>query len=298
MLKQRNGANGMDILELTRIAVAVGGTSVATYYDLTHNRTVPDWLTMGMVALGVLAAALTFSSDSLVMVGAPALAVAAIGYPLYRAGHIGGADVLLFLAIALLMPAAPEGLLVQSKFAIQMPFVLTVFLLSGLFFGIFTFLRYLLPAMRALAGGEIKLGLMQKAYVTAMAAAGAAFIWIAMEKEMPYTFTVVVLVAITFSTFFYLFKQFIARNFLIREVGTDGMDDEDVLAVEEMDEAVVKKYKLQKLLTRKEIERLAKLPLKNFPVYKNMPAFTPYMLAALAAGVLFGDAVLLSFAYF
>ena len=42
--------------ELARIAVAVAGTAIATYYDITHNRNVPDWLSFGMLGLGVLAA--------------------------------------------------------------------------------------------------------------------------------------------------------------------------------------------------------------------------------------------------
>ncbi|MDO8340299.1 MAG: hypothetical protein Q7T16_06610 [Candidatus Burarchaeum sp.] len=290
-------------IEVAGVAVALVGTAVATYYDLTHNRNVPDWLSFGMLGLGVLAVAAglaaTGFTDWQEVAGAivmPAAVVLGPGYLLYRAGQIGGADVVIFAAIALLMPAAPGGILegagaagVQAAQIVQIPFVFVLFLVSGILFGIATFARYLVPCMRAAAEGKVKLGREQKLYLALLAVTGAVFVRFAGAEELPAPVVLVFLIAIMFSAFFYIFKAYIAQRFLIRIVGVKEIDEEDVLAVEEMEPGIVAKYGLKRLLTRSEIARLAKIPIKKFPVYKNMPAFLPYVLAALALSILFGD---------
>ncbi len=290
-------------LEVAGTAVALVGTAVATYYDLTHNRNVPDWLSFGMLGLGVLAVAAGLAMTGFAgwqgvagVVVMPAAIVLGLGYLLYRAGQIGGADVVIFAAIALLMPAAPKGILegtnaAGAQFAqiLQIPFVFSLFLVSGILFGIATFARYLIPCVSAAAEGKIQLGREQKRYLALLAITGAVFIWFARANEMPLVFVGVFLAALIFSAFFYIFKTYIAQRFLIRLVGVKEMDEEDVLAVEEMEQEIVAKYGLKKLLTKSEIARLAKLPIKKFPVYKNMPAFLPYVLAALVLSLLVGD---------
>jgi len=282
-------------LEFARVAVAVLGTAVATYYDLTRNRNVPDWLTFGMVGLGAIAVVASKGIGASLVVAAPAIVVLAAGYLLYREGQIGGADVLLFAAIALLMPEAPGGIVVSRRYIISLPFVFSLFLASGILFGVVTFARFVLPSLGALHEGEVKVGARQKVYLAFMGLVALVFVWFALANRLPAASLVVVVMAMAFSAFFYLFRSFVARRFLIREVGAGEMDEEDVLAIEEMDPAVVKKYGLKKLLTKKEIGRLEKLRLKRFPVYKNMPAFTPYILLALLLSILFGDLVLLLF---
>ena len=289
--------------ELARIAVAVAGTAIATYYDITHNRNVPDWLSFGMLGLGVLAAvaglAMTGFANWQDVAGAvvmPAAVVLGLGYLLYRAGQIGGADVIIFAAIALLMPAAPKGVLagagasgLQAVQIVQIPFVFSLFLVSGILFGVVTFGRYLVPCMHAAVGGKVRLGREQTLYLVLLTFTGAVFMWFARANALPAQFILIFLAAMVFSAFFFVFKSFIARQFLIRVVGVKGMDEEDVLAIEEMEPALVRKYGLKKLLTRAEIARLSRLPIKKFPVYKNMPAFLPYVFAALALSLLFGD---------
>ena len=282
-------------LELARLGVAVLGTGAATYYDLTNNRNVPDWLTVGMLGLGALAVLVSLGLEGALMVAVPAVVVLAVGYLLYRSGQIGGADVLLFAALALLIPEAPKGILGDRTYILSVPFVFSLFLASGILFGMVTFARFLMPSVRALQKGTVRLEVKQKLYVALMGAMAVIFAWFSWANGLPVGSTAVVLLAMFFSAFFYIFKSFIARKFLIKRVSVRGIEEEDVLAVEEMDPRVVEKYGLKRLLTRKEIERLGKLPLKQFPVYKNMFAFTPYILIALVLSILFGDLVLLLF---
>jgi Flp pilus assembly protein protease CpaA len=281
--------------ELARLGIALAGTLVATYYDLTHNRTVPDWLTFGLVGIGALFAIITFNAANIAGVVVPFVFVIGIGYPLYRMGQIGGADVLLYAAIALLVPYGPQGLLVgmQPPYLVRLPFILSIFLASGVLFGIVTFARYAPAALQALMNGKVKLTKEQALYSVAMLAAGAVVSYLGLQGGTPVVFVAAVVFSVVISVFFYVFKEFISRSFLVREVTIAQIDEEDVLAVEEMRPALVKKFGLQKLLTRGEIEKLKKTGLKKFPVYKNLPAFTPYVLIALVLSVLFGDLALL-----
>jgi len=290
-------------IEFAGIAVALAGTTVATYYDLTHNRNVPDWLSFGMLGLGVLAvgAGLVVSGfagwqEVAGVIVMPAAVALGLGYLLYRAGQIGGADVVIFAAIALLMPTAPRGVLegasaAGTQFAqmVHIPFVFSLFLVSGILFGIVMFARFFLPCMHAAEEGKVHLGREQKLYLALLTITGAIFIWFARANAMPFLFVGVFLAALIFSAFFYVFKAYIAQRFLIRLVGVKEIDEEDVLAVEEMKPGIVARYGLKRLLTRSEIARLAKIPIKKFPVYKNMPAFLPYVLAGLVLSILFGD---------
>ena len=285
--------------EFVRLAVAVAGTAIATYYDLTHNRNVPDWLSFGMLGAGIVAAAAGLWGAGVadaVTVALPAVVVLALGYLLYRAGQIGGADIVILAAIALLMPAAPKGILgraAPAELLVQVPFVFSLFLVSGILFGVATLARFFTPCMHAAFAGEVRLATEQKIYLVLLAVTGAVFMWFARTNALPAQFVLIFLAALAFSAFFYVFKSFIARRFLIRLVSVKEIDDEDVLAVEEMEPELVKKYGLKKLLTRKEIARLAKLPIKKFQVYKNMPAFLPYVFAALLLSIIFGDVLVL-----
>lgn len=294
--------------DLLRFAVALLGTAACTYYDLTHNRTVPDWLTVGLVALGVLANIFAFAvlgaEVAWMLVVLPAVFVMAFGYLLYKAGQLGGADVLLYVAIALLVPVAPAGLMANtagsggaSYYAPVFPFILSIFLVSGVVFGIASFARYFPLAIMAWMKGKVEIGREKAVVAGAMALLGAAALWTGLNARMPLPFLLIVLAAVVFAEFFYVFKEFISRNFLIEYVTLAEIDEEDVLATEEMDAAVVKKYGLEKLLTPKEIAKLRKMPLKKFPVYKNLPAFMPYMLAAMVLSLLFGDVLALAVAY-
>ncbi|MFH1448141.1 MAG: hypothetical protein ABIG39_04720 [Candidatus Micrarchaeota archaeon] len=52
---------------------------------------------------------------------------------------------------------------------------------------------------------------------------------------------------------------------------------------------IFKKYDLKKLLTDKELKRLKDVPIKEFPIYKNMPCFMPYILLSIIITLVTGD---------
>ena len=120
-------------IELLRIAATIAFLAAATYYDLFNRKNVPVTIPYAMIALGLLFNLASLDLNLILSSCATALAVFAMGYLVYRAGQIGGADVLVFAGIALLLPSAPPPLYPQiaSPPFFPYPFIVPVFLASG-----------------------------------------------------------------------------------------------------------------------------------------------------------------------
>jgi Flp pilus assembly protein protease CpaA len=278
--------------EILRVAICLIGCAGATYYDLFNRRNVPSWLTYSLVAIGALFTLASFNASVIVSSGIVALVIFVFGYILYRTGQIGGADVLVFVSIALLLPEAPQSIFLQANSQLGLPFVVSIFVLSGMLavFGIF--LKYIPLTIRdVLSGEKIRIEASQVALSAFTLVFYATFIYymngiVALPQTQLAVFAAVIICA----TSLFALKDHISEKYMIRMVGAGEMDEEDVLAVEKMDPKFLSEHKLDKLLTLKQIEKLKKLgKRKKYPVYKEMPVFMPYVFLALAAALLFGD---------
>jgi len=279
-------------LEMLRFAICFVGCTAATYYDLFNRRNVPTWLSYSLVALGIIFTLATLNTSDIIFAFAVALAIFAFGYLLYRAGQIGGADVLMFISIALLLPNAPKPLLTDVEPQLSFPFVVSIFVLSGMLgvFGIFV--KYVPVTLYEIIRGEkIEINRTHALLSIAMMILYLVFLYFLNSiVEMPQVQLAVFAAVVICATSVFSLKEHIAEKHMIRMVSVEDIDEEDVLAIEKMDQKLVSKYKLDKLLTASEIEKLKKMgKRKKFPVYKEMPVFMPYVLIALLLSALFGD---------
>lgn len=275
--------------ELARFAICVIGCGAATYYDLFNRRNVPTWLTYSLVGVGVLFTLATFDIAAIASTLEVALAVFVVGYLLYITGQIGGADVLLFVSIALLLPEAPHPFFGQ-QFEFGFPFVLSVFVVSGML-GVFgVFLKYVPATVYSYAKGERVV--INRTTLLLSAATLLLYLLLlynlALIAELTQLQLAVFTGVVVCATCIFALKEHISERYLIRMVGVDEIEEEDILAVERMDPALVRKHNLRKLLTKSEIEKLRKMR-RKFPVYKEMPVFMPYVLITLLLSILFGD---------
>jgi len=287
-------------LELVRILLAVGGLAAASYFDLFNNKNVPVILTYALIVLGFLLNLASFDFDLIVYSSGVALAILLLGYLIYKAGQIGGADILLFAGIALLLPEFPAPLVpvlsnASSGVFVAYPPVVSVFLVSGIL-SICSLSAYYVPVILKRAWKKKKLPLTHEDTLSAVMLAGAYLIVFYLMSPI-YVFrpiqAAVVFTVLFLATLLLLFKTHIS-SLMVKRVKVKEIDEEDVLAIERISPRIVKKYKLERLLTPKEIKKLSKVKeLKTFPVLKGMPPFVPYMLFALLLLVLLGDPVLL-----
>ncbi len=276
--------------ELLRVVVALVGCIVATYFDLFNKRNIPNWLTYSFVGIGVLVNLWPFSLASVVNVYIVALAVFVFGYLFYKTGQIGGADVLMFTGIALLLPEQPKAFLFQQQPQVlfSFPFIVSLFVSSGFLFMLAIVAWFAPKAAGALAEGKIKVKTENALYAATILVAYAGLVYVAGGFGFSPAYFVVVGVLIACSAFVVMFREFVMDS-MIESVGLKDIEEEDVLAIEKMDEKTVKKFSLKKLLTIEEIEKLKKTKLKKFPVFKHMPVFLPFVLAGLVLNLLFGD---------
>lgn len=261
-----------------RFALALIWTALAAYFDIFNNKTVPSWVTYSLLVVAALINITAFNIMAAAIAFLPAIAILIIGYFAYRIGQVGGADVLLFAGLALMLP---------FRSALGYPIIVSIALwaislaLIGIAIGAIGKAN-----IRKIKPSELLLGIL-------FFAAYAAFIYISSPLLSEFGF--VFFAALALSSFFLVsFRTELSKS-MIKMVGIRQIDDEDVLAVELMDEKLVKKFSLRKLITKKELEKLKKTGLKKFPVYKGMPAFVPYILLGLLLFLIAGDPIKLIF---
>ena len=287
-----------DLLEISRVVLALGGTGVAAYFDITNNRNIPNEVSYSFVALALLINFANFDLNSFIFTAGVALALFIIGYVFYRMGQIGGADILVLCAIALAIPLQPSlSLFVSGKapflMPFQIPFVFSVIIAASLSFSVAMLFKNVPRALLDFSSGKVKIGPLRYLSALFIFAAYGCFVFLASQLPLfPPLYIILITFVMASSLFFMLFKDYI-QDSMIEEIPVSRMQEEDVLAIEKMDKKIIEKYKLRKLLTLSEIARLKKLPIKKFPVYTKMPMFLPYVLIGLAVSLIFGDLLLL-----
>lgn len=280
--------------EELRIFIAIIGTAIATYYDIFNNRNVPNLLLYSFLGAALLVNLLLFDTSSFGYTAVIAILVFAIGYGLYIFGQLGGADVFVLASISLLLPVQPTTLLIGEEPMIAFPFILSVLLLSSIVFGVFLLIRYVPLFMRGVFAGKVSIPKERLAYAGIILIAYLLFVYLSFSFPYfpaPYIFLFSVIV---FLTIFFMFaREFIADE-MIEWVGVKEIEEEDVIAIDRMGKGDVEKYRIARVATKNELEKLKKLPIGKYPVYKRMPVFLPFVLIGLIASVVFGDVVLLS----
>lgn len=267
--------------ELARVLIALAGTGVAAWYDLANNRNVPNNFLYVFLGLAFLSNLVFFQPGVMAYGVAVAMAIFLVGYVFYKMGYIGGADVYVLTAIALLLPAFPSYITVLFNF----PVVLSVIITSGVLFAVY-FLYYVIVNVALKDGkGRYEYLLLLPPYAILLYFFIATGIF-----GLAYIITITVL--ILSSIVFMVYKDS-ATEKMARKVAVSKVEEEDV-AVLELMPALAKKHGIKRLLDRTEIERLKRLRVKEIYVYKELPPFLPFVLVALALSVTVGDLLMFS----
>ncbi|MGB9577143.1 MAG: prepilin peptidase [Candidatus Micrarchaeia archaeon] len=287
--------------ELLRIAVALAGTGAAAWQD-AKTSFIDDKIVYGMIAVGLALDALSFDAEFFFYSAGVAAAILVVGFAAYKSGQIGGGDVLLFAAIQLLLPAYPQSFLSLlppelaasarlASSAQALPFFATVLVLSSFFATIGSAMLY---------AWKLRGKKLEPQPTAALASIALAVIvlylfnFVLQAGVIENAFVACLLAAAAFLS---TFKAQIMREVIIKRVPISGIEDEDVLAIEEISPAIVKKYKLGRVLTAKEVAKLKLVKkekrMNRFPVYKNLPRFGPYVFGGLIASLLLGDFIFL-----
>lgn len=267
--------------ETIRLAIAFIGVLVATYYDLFNNRNVPNILLYAFLAIALITNAIFFQQDLFVFSIALAFFIGAISFVFYRFGQLGGADVFIIASVILLLPIHPSFL----GLAFNLPFIFSVIVFSGVTFAVYVVAFYGLKLLETGAQPKLIYALLLIPYLL------FAYVYINSIIFSPVYFLFVSVLLIA-TIFFLMYKEDI--NLILAErMSPAELEDEDVLALELMNQKTVKKYGLKRLATKEEIKRMSELKVPEVWVYSKLPPFLPFMLLGMILSLLFAGSLLI-----
>lgn len=285
--------------ELIRIAIALIGTGAAAWQD-AKTSFIDDKILFAMIAAGLVLDLLTFDLNFIYYSVGIAAAIVVVGYFAYRTGQLGGGDIFLFAGLQLLLPFFPQTILgllpadlaARISFAASaqiIPFFVSVLVVSSFLATIGSAALYAWKLRNKKLQPEL---LPSAASVALIVVVLYFFNFVLHVGLVENVFLVLLLAAACFLT---SFKAQIMRQVIITPVTIAKIEDEDVLATESMNPKLVARYKLGRVLTKKEVAKLKRIQkergIRKFPVYKHLPRFGPYILAGLIVSLLLGDVI-------
>ncbi|MEM0360131.1 MAG: prepilin peptidase [Candidatus Diapherotrites archaeon] len=255
------------MLEMIRYFVVFAGTAISAYTDL-RTGLILDKVTYPMIALGIVfSIADVFFLNSFTQLVVPLL-VFAFSFLLYYLGKLGGGDVKIFTAMALLLPSF------QGQ-----PFVLNVLLVAALssisILSVYFLFRYFSLKKRERVERKEKarailLGIAIMLYFAVFVQLGFMGFLQALLLGVP----------LFLGVFAMAFQSGIYREFFLKYVSPKELEEDEIIAKEFLEPAVLAEagLSIKGVLDLKAAEKLARAGVKKIPVYRSLPPFAPFLL--------------------
>jgi Flp pilus assembly protein protease CpaA len=267
--------------EAIRTVLAFLIVIVAAYFDIFNKKNIPDQVLYASLVLAFLVN-LFFYQESLFWFSiALAVFFSAIGYMFYRIGQLGGADVFILASVMLLLPIHPS----YVGMTFNIPYIFSVIIFSGVAFALYVLGFYSFKLIETEAKPNLLYGLMLIPYLL------FAYIYINSFLFSPVYFAFISILLFA-SIFFMMFRESL-NMLLAEELPIAQLEPEDVLALEIMNKDMIERYKIQRMATKSEIERLRKTKVSEVWVYTRLPPFIPFILIGMVLSLLFAKSLLL-----
>ncbi len=267
--------------EAIRLILAFLGTSVAAYYDVFNKKNIPDQLLYAFLAVAFISNLVFYEEALFWFTMGVAAFLSAIGYLFYRVGQLGGADVFVLASVMLLLPIHPS--FVGMPF--NLPLIFSVFIFSGILFALYVLVYFGFKLTQVEAKPRLLYALVLLPYAV------FAYMFVNSFLFSPIFFAFVT-ISIFASVFFMMFRD--SLNMLLsEELPVSQLEAEDVLALEVMNKDMIERYKIPRLMTQGEIDRLKKTKVGEVWVYTKLPPFLPFVLAGMILSMLFAKSLLL-----
>jgi Flp pilus assembly protein protease CpaA len=277
--------------EAIRIAVALAGALVGTYFDLFNKKNVPETFLYLFLALAFLVNLAAYNETTTMYGIVSAIIVFAAFFLLYKAGQLGGADVFILTSITLLLPVQPT-LFAQSQNYIlpSLPFIINVILASGLSFMLYMIVRSFPIAIKALTTpGKIDKKSLVGAFAIVLAFGAFSYVAASTMLVSPGYFAFISIM-ILLSIYFTIFKNAI-NDSMLEWVSGSGVEAEDILAIDKMDKEFVKKHNIPRLIDAAALGRIKHIHEKKLALYSRLPPFLPHVLIGLVVSILCGNII-------
>jgi Flp pilus assembly protein protease CpaA len=265
-----------------RLLVAFLGTAAATYYDLFNRKNVPNELLYAFLVVALLVNIIFYQQDLFWFSVSVAAFFAAVGYVFYRVGQLGGADVFVIASVMLLLPVTPS--FVSMPF--NMPFVFPVLIFSGVLFALYVMAYFGWKlSQQPDVKPQLLYGLMLVPYLL--------FAWVYVNSFIFSPVYFAFISALLFATMFFMIFRDPLNMLLAEELPLAQIQPEDVLALEIMNKDMIERYKIRRVMTQAELDRLKVTKVTELWVYTKLPPFLPFILAGMFLSVLFTGSLIL-----
>lgn len=267
--------------ELIRVLLAFAGTIAAAYYDVFNKKNIPDQFLYAFLGIAFLANLVLFEESLFWFSLGVAVFLSAVGYLFYRMGQLGGADLFVLSSIMLLLPIHPS--FVGMPF--NLPFIFSVFIFSGILFALYVVFYFGWKLTQMEAKPKLAYSIILVPY--------AIFVYFFVNSFLfSWVFLAFVSISIVSTVFFMMFRDSL-NQMLAEELPVAQLEPEDVLALEIMNKDMVERYKIPRLMTPDQIERLKKTKVTEVWVYTKLPPFVPFILAGMVLSLIFANSLLL-----
>ena len=257
---------------LLRQSLVLLSLLISSYTDIRKGL-IFDRLTIPMIAVGL---ALNLLEQELFGIGI-AVMVFLVGYAVYYAGKIGGGDVKLFTALSMLLPFYGNEVFVISILVVAS--ISSVMVLSTFFL-----IKYFRKGISLQENKEsilkaIFLGVLIAIYFFATVSLGYLRASVLLFLGIPTLFGLA----------FIALEKGIRKNFFLKKVKLQELEEDEIVATEFLEEDVRKELSLglKGVLGGKEIIKLKKFGVKEVPVFRSLPPFAPFVLFAAIISLLF-----------
>ncbi len=286
----------MELLTIRLVSLVVIGL-VYMLFDIFNKRNIPLWFAYPALAYGIFLTVLYFNLSTIAISGAVAAVVLALGYIVYRSGFLGGADVIEFATLSLILPFQAIPLLVSIN-KIGMPFIISLFIASGISALVLVPLYYLPRAkIRKLRiGKEIPQNALIKSLLIGVIYV-AFYIFLVFEVGINIGGIIVLLATVLGSIAIILFEKPLT-GCMVRRISASALEEGDLIAINMMSQREVTAFTKRvnsfgRLATSDLIKALKRKKIRaRLPVYKNaVPLAVPIFIGIITA-ILFGNVIL------
>jgi len=252
----------VEFLLLREILVLLGA-ALASYTDWKDGL-IYDKITYPMIAVGVLLNLIEFNWTAF----SYAAAVFVVGYILYYSGKIGGGDVKLFTGITLLLPV-----LNGFPFILSVMFIAAVAAIIGLSsYYVLSYARKGIKLKENLQG-IIRAGVLGLAFVIYF------YMLVFQLRIVTIEYMLILFIPMFFGLLFLAFERGIKKEFFLKKIKFNDLEEDDLVALEFLDVKLKKKLnlKFKGVIGEKEKEKLKEMKVKEILVYRDMPKFAPFI---------------------
>ncbi|MCL5114984.1 MAG: hypothetical protein M1528_00375 [Candidatus Marsarchaeota archaeon] len=266
-------------------------------FDIFNKRNIPLWFAYPALAYAALLTVLYFNVNLIGISAAIAAVVLALGYVVYRLGFLGGADVIELATLSLILPFQKIPLL-NSVNQIGMPFIISLFIASGVSALILVPLYYLPKAKvgRMRIGREIPRSAVIKSISIGVIYA-VFYMFLAFEIGVSVSGAIVLLAMVLGSIAIILFENPLTKC-MIRTVDVSAIEEGDLIAMNMISQKDIEMLgkrigSFGRLATSDLIKEMKRKKIRiKLPVYKKAVPLAAPIFIGIVISILFGNIIL------